>query len=114
MGRISQYESRNVFTFHLPAPYAEEWIECRQWVPMSDLMALMAMGEGPDSGGMARLLEVMPRLVTKWSFTDEDDKPLPVTAETLGMLSPGMWTSLVEAYLAGIASLDPKVLGAPV
>ena len=111
MGRLSQYRNADTFRFHLPEPFSGEWIECPQEVPVARLAALLELGDNPNPAGLAAMLAVMSRLVTGWSFTDDDDVPLPVTQETLGDLPQDLWAAIIEAYLGGLARLNPKALG---
>ena len=108
MGRLSQYQDKQVFRFDLPAPYSGEWIECPTQVPINAILELMTLGPTPTPEGMETLMVGMQSVITGWSFTDDDDQPLPVNRETLGQIPWSLWTALLEAYGTGLQGLDPK------
>ena len=110
MGRLSQYQSRNTFQFHLPAPYEGEWIKMRQDAPMGDLLALMSLDEEKAREGLGIAVSVMPRLIVEWSFTDDEDQPLPVTEASVRLVPTTLWVAITEALLEGMASVNPKAV----
>ena len=110
MGRLSQYQTRNTFQFHLPAPYEGEWIKMRQETPMGDLLALMSLDEGDPVATLGVVVDVMPRLIVDWSFTDDADQPLAINEESVRQVPVNLWAAITEALLEGLVSINPKAL----
>lgn len=72
---------RQAKVIFLPS-YPDSQVEIYDSVLVNELKTV----EYGESNSIAGLVLMLPKLIKSWNFTGEDDQPLPITADSLGLL----------------------------
>lgn len=78
------------------------YVEHKDTLTVSDLMAY-----DKDASDMVNAVNILAQIITAWNIVDDNDQPLPITAETIGLLPAVDLSPLVEV----VQQLTPDMKG---
>ena len=83
---------RRTKTIAVPS-YPDSQITVYNSLLAKDADGVMELKENPSA---KILLEVLPKFIASWNFTNEQNEPLPITSDNLNFLSEEDLMSIIE------------------
>ena len=80
-------------------------------VPMETMLWVQSLGNrvneiAQSADGLRRMVDVMVGAILSWNLEDDDDRPLPVNAESLLAQDPAFVSDIMVAWSAAITGVS--------